>query len=298
MRLKSTFPDYKPTLRLCRILKIKSDKVVIPGDRVYSGKIPDRHDSCAILHQSKKERTMYDSDAIIRDLEIMSRAVNYAEWIFSKFRDLLGKRVVEIGAGIGNFTGKFIDKELVIAVDNYKPCIDYIRNRFADNNNIVPFEGSIDSPLILGLSVYLPDTIVCINVLEHVENDIAALKNMFSLLTEGGKLILLVPAFQFLYGTIDHLVGHYRRYNKHEIETKLITAGFDVKSVSYMNCIAPFAWYLNNRILKKEEESLPQVILYDRFVVPWLRKIEQILIPPFGLSIVAVGEKSNKAKTF
>jgi len=239
---------------------------------------------------------MYDSDAIIRDLEIMSRAGNYAEWIFSKFRDLLGKRVVEIGAGIGNFTGKFIDKELVIAVDNYKPCIDYIRNRFADNNNIVPFEGSIDSPSILGLSVYLPDTIVCINVLEHVENDIEALKNMFSLLTEGGKLILLVPAFQFLYGTIDHLVGHYRRYNKHEIETKLITAGFYVKSVSYMNCIAPFGWYLNNRILKKEEESLSQVIFYDRFVVPWLRKIEQIYLPPFGLSIVVFGEKYNAAK--
>lgn len=243
-------------------------------------------------------KTMYDSDAIIKDLEIMSRARNYAEWIFSKFRDLLGKRVVEIGAGIGNFTGKFIDKELVIAVDNYKPCIDYIKNRFADNNNIVPFEESIDSPSILSLSRYSPDTIVCINVLEHVENDIAALENMFSILTEGGKLILIVPAFQFMYGTIDRLVGHYRRYSRRDIEKKLISAGFYVKSVSYMNCIAPFAWYLNNRILKKQEESLAQVILYDRFVVPWLRKIEQIYLPPFGLSLVVVGEKSITAKIF
>jgi SAM-dependent methyltransferase len=241
---------------------------------------------------------MYSSDAIIRDLEIMSGAKNYAEWIFDKFKNFLGKRVVEIGAGIGNFTGKFIDKELVISVDNYKPCIDYIKNRFADNNNIVPFEESIDSPSILSLSRYNPDTIVCINVLEHVENDIAALGNMFSILTEGGKLILLVPAFQYLYGTIDRLVGHYRRYSKRDIETKLVTAGFYVKSISYMNCIAPFGWFLNNRILKKQEESLSQVIFYDRFVVPWLQKLEQIFLPPFGLSLVVVGEKSNAAKIF
>ena len=241
---------------------------------------------------------MYDSDAIIRDLEIMSRARNYTEWIFDKYENCIGKRVVEIGAGIGNFTGKFIDKELVIAVDNYKPCIDYIKNRFADNNNIVPFEESIDSPSILSLSRYSPDTIVCINVLEHVEDDIAALDNMFSILTEGGKLILLVPAFQFMYGTIDRLVGHYRRYSKRDIETKLVTAGFYVKSISYMNCIAPFGWFLNNRILKKQEESLSQIIFYDRFVVPWLRKVEQIFIPPFGLSLVVVVEKFNTAKYF
>jgi len=228
----------------------------------------------------------------------MSRARNYTEWIFDKYENCIGKRVVEIGAGIGNFTGKFIDKELVIAVDNYKPCIDYIKNRFADNNNIVPFEESIDSPSILSLSRYSPDTIVCINVLEHVEDDIAALDNMFSILTEGGKLILLVPAFQFMYGTIDRLVGHYRRYSKRDIETKLVTAGFYVKSISYMNCIAPFGWFLNNRILKKQEESLSQVIFYDRFVVPWLRKVEQIFIPPFGLSLVVVGEKFNAAKIF
>ena len=241
---------------------------------------------------------MYDSDAIIRDLEIMSRARNYTEWIFDKYENCIGKRVVEIGAGIGNFTGKFIDKELVIAVDNYKPCIDYIKNRFADNNNIIPLEESIDSPSILSLSRYSPDTIVCINVLEHVEDDIAALDNMFSILTEGGKLILLVPAFQFMYGTIDRLVGHYRRYSKRDIETKLVTAGFYVKSISYMNCIAPFGWFLNNRILKKQEESLSQVIFYDRFVVPWLRKVEQIFIPPFGLSLVVVVEKFNTAKYF
>ena len=241
---------------------------------------------------------MFDRDAIIRDLEIMSGARNYTEWIFGKFNNFLGKRVVEIGAGIGNFTANFLDRELVVAVDNYKPCIEYIKNRFADNNNIIPIEASADSPFIISLSLYSPDTIVCINVLEHVENDIAALENMFSMLTEGGKIILIVPAFQFMYGTIDRLVGHYRRYSKRDIETKLVSAGFYVKSISYMNCIGPFGWFLNNRILKKREESLSQVIFYDRFVVPWLRKIEQIFTPPFGLSLVVVGEKSNTVKIF
>jgi SAM-dependent methyltransferase len=224
----------------------------------------------------------------------MGAARNYTEWIFDKFKDFLGMRVVEVGAGIGNFTDKFLDKELVVAVDNYKPCIEYMINRFVDNNNIIPFEASVDSPSVLSLSRYSPDTIICINVLEHVKNDIAALKNMFSILTECGKLVLLVPAFQFMFGTIDRLVGHYRRYSKMDIEAKLKTAGFYIKSISYMNCIGAFGWYLNNRILKKQEESLHQVIFYDRFVVPWLRKIEQILIPPFGLSLVVIGERETK----
>jgi SAM-dependent methyltransferase len=241
---------------------------------------------------------MCDSDAIIRDLEIMGAARNYIEWIFDKFKDFLGKRIVEVGAGIGNFTGKFLDKELVVAVDNYKPCIEYIRKRFADNNNVIPLEGSVDAPSILSLSCYSPDTIVCINVLEHVENDIAALKNMFSILTESGKIILLLPAFQFMFGTIDRLVGHQRRYSKKDIETKLITAGFCIKSISYMNCVAPFGWYLNNRILRKQEESSSQVIFYDRFVVPWLRKIEQIFMPPFGLSLVVIAERAKTTNVF
>ena len=181
-------------------------------------------------------------------------------------------------------------KEIKIAIPEERNLIN--------NNNIIPLEESIDSPSILSLSRYSPDTIVCINVLEHVEDDVAALDNMFSILTEEGKLILLVPAFQFMYGTIDRLVGHYRRYSKRDIETKLVTAGFYVKSISYMNCIAPFGWFLNNRILKKQEESPYQVVFYDRFVVPWLRKIEQIFIPPFGLSLVVVGEKFNAAKIF
>jgi len=241
---------------------------------------------------------VYSSDVIIRDLEIMSGAKNYGEWIFDNVKDHLGKRVVEIGAGIGSFTRKFLDKEFVIAVDSYRPCIEYIKKRFPNNNNIIAVESSVDSPSLLRLSHCNPDTIVCINVLEHIQNDRSALHNMYSILTLGGKLILVVPAFQFIYGTIDRIVGHQRRYSKRDIEEKLLTAGFHIKRISYMNCIAPFGWYLNNRVLRKREESPAQVKFYDRFIVPWLRKVERSFVPPFGLSLVVVGEKLRRLKSY
>jgi hypothetical protein len=116
---------------------------------------------------------------------------------------------------------------------------------------------------------------------------------MYSIMQEGGKLLLLVPAFQPLYGTIDRLVGHYRRYDKSALQKKMIGAGFDVREAFYMNCLAFFGWFMNNRVFKKREESPTQVKLYDRLIVPWLRMVERIIHPPFGLSIVVIAEKND-----
>lgn len=238
---------------------------------------------------------MYNEDAIVRDLEIMAGANNYLNWIFSQFRSHVGKRIIEIGAGIGNFTKHFLDRELVVAIDNYAPCVDYIKQRFSGVENVVPLKMSIDDFVTDQLSQYRADTIVCINVLEHVKDDIAALKNMSDILVPEGKLILLVPAGQFIYGTVDKLVGHYRRYDKASLKNKVRQAGYlEIDSVSYMNSIAPLGWFLNNRILNKKEESPSQVIFYDRFVVPWLRKVEQVLPPPFGLSLVLIARKAEQ----
>lgn len=234
---------------------------------------------------------MESDDPIIRDLEIMAGALKYNEWIFSQYRSHLGRRIMEVGAGIGNFTSRLVDREIIVAADNYGPCVQYLNKKFGRHKNIVPITMDISSDEMRGLKRYQLDTVICFNVLEHVQDDMTALVNMFDILQKNGKLLLLVPAFMPLFGTIDHLVGHYRRYNKTELQEKVIDAGFIVREAFYMNSLAFFGWFMNNRILKKREESQTQVKFYDWMIVPWLRRAENICHPPFGLSVVVIAEK-------
>ena len=135
-----------------------------------------------------------------------------------------------------------------------------MKRRFSGRENVIPLKMDISGPEALALSRYRADTVVCINVLEHVSDDAAALSNILKALEKGGMFILLAPAFQFLYGSIDRLVGHHRRYDKKSLQKKLINAGFNIKEIFYMNSVALFGWFLNNRILKLKEESLSQVL--------------------------------------
>jgi SAM-dependent methyltransferase len=234
---------------------------------------------------------MRHPDPIIHDLEIMSQSLNYRNWIFSRFSGCIGSRVVELGAGIGTFTDLLKDRDIVIPVDNYGPAVEYLKNRFKDRENVLPVKIDVSRQQLTDLKRYTPDTCICINVLEHIDDDRAALSNMFDILSPGGHLALLVPSFQFVFGTIDELVGHKRRYNRKGLSEKLNGAGFEILELYYMNLIALPGWFLNNRVLKRNEESLPQVMLFDRFIVPWIKIVEGIIHPPFGLSLIAVCEK-------
>src|SRR4030067_1641972 len=151
------------------------------------------------IEDQKIEHQINDLDLIIRDQELVMGAINYRKWIYTQFSKYLGRRVIEMGAGIGNFTEMFLDKELVVAVDNHKECVKYMKRRFTSSRNVIPVEMDISDPHIVSLSQYRPDTVVCINVLEHVRNDEVALSYMSEILKKGGRLILMVPAFQILY---------------------------------------------------------------------------------------------------
>ena len=231
------------------------------------------------------------SDPIVRDLQIMAPARNYSRWIYEQFRPHLGQRLIECGAGIGNFTELLLDRELVVAVDAYQPCLEQLAQRFSAAKQVVPVHMDISSPRLCELSSYQPDTVICINVLEHVEDDASALVNMRSILQPGGRLALLVPAYPVLYGTIDRKIGHYRRYTKKVLIERIRRAGLRIRRLFCMNVIAPLGWFLNNRIFKRQEESVAQVMFFDCCIVPWLRPAERILNPPFGLSLIAVCEK-------
>lgn len=240
--------------------------------------------------ESAKSNHKYD-DILISDLEIMNKAVNYRSWMYRQIAPYVGQRILEIGAGIGNFTTFFAERPLVITSDVFPNCIDYLNERFFGKANIKPMRLDIAKDYVSSIKDQNIDTVICLNVLEHIEDDAAALCRMADVLQPGGRLILLVPSCQFIYGTVDQALGHYRRYNRRSLLWKIAAADVEVEAVFYMNLAGVAGWFLNNRVLKRHAESPQQVVFFDRFVVPVIAAVERVLKPPFGMSLIAIGRK-------
>ncbi|HEX8737913.1 MAG TPA: methyltransferase domain-containing protein, partial [Pyrinomonadaceae bacterium] len=136
-----------------------------------------------------------------------------------------------------------------------------------------------------------PDSIIYVNVLEHIEDDRHELKLIYDSLSDGGRCFLFVPALMALYGEFDRKLGHYRRYTKKELEDKCQAAGFKLLKSKYFDFAGVVPWYVNYRLLKSESLGGGAVSLYDKAVVPVFRKIESLVNVPFGKNILLIGEK-------
>jgi SAM-dependent methyltransferase len=222
----------------------------------------------------------------------LSEVDRYNDWIFRQFEPHVGRRVLDVGCAIGNITQFFLDRELVVGIDAVREFVEFIRARFADHPNFRAELHDIASPSVLSLEPERFDTITCANVLEHVSDDRQALAHMFSLLVPGGRVLLLVPAFRALWGTLDDIDDHYRRYNRPELRSKLNKAGFDVEQLYFMNPLGIAGWLLNGKLLKRDVVPAGQYSLYNR-LVPVLAGVERIVKPPFGLSLIAIARKPD-----
>jgi hypothetical protein len=142
------------------------------------------------------------------------------------------------------------------------------------------------------------DVALALNVLEHIEDDVHALANMGRLVRRGGKVIVFVPALETLYGSLDRLAGHFRRYDRALIEERLRAAGLAPRSVRFFNMIGALGWFVNACVIPQMRLDGAavdgQVRLYDRYVVRIASAIERRLEPPFGQSLIAVAEKISR----
>jgi ubiquinone/menaquinone biosynthesis C-methylase UbiE len=223
----------------------------------------------------------------LRDQELMKAARRYFAWQAKLVRRELGRRVIEVGCGVGNFTRHLLDRELVVALDVEAGCLERLRRDLGNPANLICRELDVSDADFLSLREHSVDSVVCLNVLEHVRDDLGALRNMASVLPRGGKAVLIVPAFEGLYGPIDRNVGHYRRYSKNGLRALAAAAGFEAR-VRYMNSVGFVGWWVNARVFKKSVQSERQIAIFDRFVVPPLAWVEGIAEPPFGQSILGV----------
>ena len=223
----------------------------------------------------------------------MSGARNYFDWQARTLAPYLGRRVVEVGCGTGNFTRTLLDREAVIAVDIEAACVEGLRQRFQGQQNLTTFVCGPGDAAFAGLKRFEPDCCVCLNVLEHIEDDAEALARMSEILSPGGVVVILVPAFPCLYGPIDGHLGHYRRYTRRSVSALSNRAGLTVRTLKYMNAAGFFGWWANARLFRRQAQSPAQIRAFDRFVVPVASRIESIVAPPFGQSIVAVLTRSD-----
>lgn len=236
--------------------------------------------------------TNYDLEVKTEIQRRLKEAVNYNDWIYRSFEPYLGRRVLEVGCSIGNFTEKLVERtDALIAIDVIEDYVKIVTGRFGDRPNFRAYYLDICNPEILTMTKdERINTVICLNVLEHVENDMLALRHMHQLLVPGGHFILLVPAFQMIYGTMDAADDHFRRYNKEMARTRLEKTGFRIQKIHYMNFPGFFGWFLNGRILKQKVLPANQLTRFDR-IVPIIAKLEKIVHPPFGQSLFAVSIK-------
>ena len=230
--------------------------------------------------------------AMASDLEVMAQANNYRNWMYRRIEPFIGRRVLEVGAGIGNFTQLLLDRELVVPTDISCLCLTRLGERLGPQLRVAPKLLDLGDPSGEDWAAYGFDTIICLNVLEHVEDDRRALSFMHSTLAPGGRAVILVPAFMFLHGTIDRAIGHHRRYTRKDLLPRMREAGFRVERSFYMNVIGMAGWFWNNRVRKITEEDPSQIGLFDGYIAPWAERVERAVPPPFGLSLVAVGRKA------
>jgi SAM-dependent methyltransferase len=220
-------------------------------------------------------------------LDQMTQAHNYNRWLFERVQDAVGDRVLEIGSGTGTMTEFLLDRELVLGLEVVPEYVDDLRVRFRRHSNVRIEAIDITSTDFDFASLRL-DSAVSFNVFEHIPDDVAAMRHVYHALCPGGRLGLLVPAHQALYGPFDELIGHQRRYGKRELSEKLRSVGFHVDRVTYSNPVGALGWLVNVRVLRQHQ--LKAVRAYDS-LVPLMAAAERLVRPPFGLSVVAIAHK-------
>jgi 2-polyprenyl-3-methyl-5-hydroxy-6-metoxy-1,4-benzoquinol methylase len=215
----------------------------------------------------------------------LNEAKNYRAALIKEFSPVLKGRVLEVGAGIGQITS---------AIDNCSGVTEVVAVE-PDPQFIPGFRQALPKvPVIQGTADAICDSrwnaIVCVNVLEHIEQDERELRTFQKLLSEArGHLCLFVPARPEIYARIDKDFGHFRRYTRPELKRKLIAAGFQIVRLNYFNVVGYFAWWANFCVLRRRVFDIASVRLFDRVIFPVVFGIESnFLRPPFGQSLIAV----------
>lgn len=221
-------------------------------------------------------------DALLQTLEALSAEDELNDWILSRLHPYVGERILEVGCGVGTFTRRLVKYGEVVAIDPWPEAVARCRELVGNKARVEL--GGIEEAELDDFSF---DTVVCLNVLEHISDDLQALKTMRSKLRPGGFLLLLTPAHPWLYGTLDAAFEHHRRYRKKDLEASLTAADFEVQGLTRFNMLGVPGWFVGGQILRMREIQPSLLKFYSR-LLPVARWVEDRIRVPLGLSLLAV----------
>ena len=225
-----------------------------------------------------------------KTLHALSAAPRFNRWMADTIRPYVGQRVLEIGSGIGNLSRALLPgRKRYLATDLSSEYLGRLSSRFTHRLNLEAHRCDLTDPSDFAPFANSMDTVICLNVLEHIKDDYLGLSNIYSALDHGGRALVLVPEGQSVFGTIDVALGHFRRYSEAELQKKMESVGFEVERILRFNRVSRLPWYVSGRILKRTSLDWNQMQIYDRFVWLW-RRIDPFL-PWKPTSIIGIARK-------
>jgi len=246
-----------------------------------------------IVRWKVQDDLYHDDEHGAHILTSLNHVQNINRWMAEQLQPHLGERVLEIGAGIGNLTLYLIPRQRYVATDIVPAYLDMLRNLgvakpylevrhldLARSEDFVPLEGQFD-------------TVVCLNVLEHVPDQAAALANIRRALAPGGKAVVLVPQGPWLYGSLDRALDHVKRFTPEELDEALRAAGLEVLELQQFNRLGVLGWAVNGRLLGRERLSRVQLKVLNTVIPAW-KGVDHALPWP-GLSVIAVARRPAAA---
>lgn len=213
-------------------------------------------------------------------------AKNYRKYEFDTVAPFVGRSVLEIGSGLGHFAEQFLPRLDRLVVSDFDPyCVEQLKKRFAGRDDIDVLQFGLPTDIPLKEKV---DTVIMMNVLEHIEDDAEALRSLARVTVPGGRIIIWVPGYMQLYGDFDRKVGHVRRYTPKTLRSAVQRAGLQVGVLKPINMLGGIAWWAAVRRGGVGYPDPRLVKIYDRTVVPATRLIERFIRPPFGQTVFCV----------
>ncbi len=235
-----------------------------------------------------KPRLADVQDEVLDSLDMLSALYEYNHWAYSKIRPFIRGSVCEVGCGIGNIIQFLLNYERVVGLEPFGKSINRARRRFADHRNVRLVQSSLSQCLSEEVPAQSFDSVICVRVLEYIEDDQQALEQMRELCKPGGSVAIIVAAHRSAYGTLDEVYGHLRRYNRRALAGMFANAGLTLTHGSYMNAPGYFGWLWHSRIRRSRKIPASGARLSNR-LVPFIDAFERIIRLPFGQSLVMVG---------
>jgi 2-polyprenyl-3-methyl-5-hydroxy-6-metoxy-1,4-benzoquinol methylase len=235
----------------------------------------------------KRAPTERPQDAVLTDLRLLGAARELTEWMAERLIGSPGARVLEVGAGIGTFTRLLLGRGAgsVLALEPDPLIASVLEANFSNEDRVTVSRDSLPGAAALAAAGSVFDLVLCQNVLEHIVEDHAALGEMAAALRPGGRLALLVPAHQGLYGSLDLAYGHQRRYEPGELRAMIAAAGLVVDELAPFNLLGVAGWWASNRTGASAIRPA-SLRAYEALARAW-RPLETRLQPPRGLSLIA-----------